>query len=1085
MESLLGALPHLLKAGTAVAQRSSSSRETARQEQHIRQAQVITASFDPQRLVISSALDRRGLGVQQIEQVMDFLSSDEGREALRILTVATVTDSSYDRKQLVQMVGALLSLYCREEQDWQIAAAKKIVAHCTNAIRELHDQSRRELDAAAFWRSVEHDAHMQLLGSTLLGGKTTEHRIDRLKSLIHDLPTTDFTIQIKEYASTVVDDNENLVIPNVGAVVRTPLDRVYVPPRSRGLDLAELLGSSESHVSRLSSDYYSFLDDEEYDVDLPPDELYNEWADQRHMVVLGDPGAGKSTLAQSLMLHMARNVQHETHARVPFRVVLRHFDRAWGADDSLGFVRHICSGHGEAEVAAVDVSLLRYLLHVSRAAVIFDGLDEILDFERRATIAKRIGQFAKAFPGALVMVTARTVGYADTPIPGFEELLELQPFNSDQVHDFVDKYTATAALSGVDFSVPKFLHETDSISDLRSNPLMLGILCILYGQGRSIPKNRSDLYSKCAEMLFDAWDSRKGTTVLSEYRDLAEQATQAMALAMFESGLEEVSEDWINAFLERFHFRSTQASPAAAWRFAQATLHLWKGRRWLLVFVGSRNDGDYFRFSHRTFLEYFAARQLTYEVDDGVALWKRLRPHVITRTAEPFCLLSVDMASKLRRNTPEEFIEAIALEVDGCGDARLVASLSIFGARALLSCRVSPERKVATYSALLRAMSQLCIPRTTGAELNVQSNSEEPTLLYHMWTDSDSEETANIDDFGQLAYEERERLVRMAVDQTLVADPWFTPVFTHWGEFVHYVARLAEWPEDERTSMIRGLKRAVSSLAEPDLESALLLLYVLRFAPFIDYSWTGNAIDEERTIDTERDSSLSFLRQEASTLWFQLVSDFTEVQMTEVRDLWVRLQLIREGKPGWGDLVSGGTGWGYLVGGKPFEGASDDGYATTAHYIVLACLGMHDSGVYPFFSDDEVDRHLHWLLDNGGVESLQDIRRTNLRYFWSHGHEIQSNREIGSGSTRHAVALLWLTVLFKVEDGHFVDRIMSKLRAHKEYNALVRAFETVLYPGDWNGGPVIDWGGLPPRVAMAIDNVLSLARETPPWSLTK
>ena len=52
--------------------------------------------------------------------------------------------------------------------------------------------------------------------------------------------------------------------------------------------------------------------------------------------------------------------------------------------------------------------------------------------------------------------------------------------------------------------------ESEKVSDLRSNTLMLSLMCNIYRQENYIPENRPKIYQKCAEMLFKKWDKHRG-----------------------------------------------------------------------------------------------------------------------------------------------------------------------------------------------------------------------------------------------------------------------------------------------------------------------------------------------------------------------------------------------------------------------------------------------------------------------------------------------------------------------------------------------------------------------------------------------
>jgi len=84
------------------------------------------------------------------------------------------------------------------------------------------------------------------------------------------------------------------------------------------------------------------------------------------------------------------------------------------------------------------------------------------------------------------------------------------------VHDYVTKWfaadTELTEHQRVD-KVQAFLKESSAVPDLRTNPLMLALMCNIYRGENYIPRNRPDVYEKCAVMLFEKWDKSRGINV--------------------------------------------------------------------------------------------------------------------------------------------------------------------------------------------------------------------------------------------------------------------------------------------------------------------------------------------------------------------------------------------------------------------------------------------------------------------------------------------------------------------------------------------------------------------------------------------
>ena len=56
---------------------------------------------------------------------------------------------------------------------------------------------------------------------------------------------------------------------------------------------------------------------------------------------------------------------------------------------------------------------------------------------------------------------------------------------------------------------PRLWGESSAIPDLRTNPLMLALMCILYRGVGYLPRNKAEVYEQCANLLFHKWDARR------------------------------------------------------------------------------------------------------------------------------------------------------------------------------------------------------------------------------------------------------------------------------------------------------------------------------------------------------------------------------------------------------------------------------------------------------------------------------------------------------------------------------------------------------------------------------------------------
>ena len=134
-------------------------------------------------------------------------------------------------------------------------------------------------------------------------------------------------------------------------------------------------------------------------------------------VVLGDPGAGKSTLAQKLAYDCSAPPvdDDEEFQVVPFIVPLRTYEEHKRTEHS-SVVEFIYSYINENLQIHPPAGCVEFLLLTGRALVVFDGLDELLDLSRRKDMVAAVESFAARYSTSIVIATSRQVGYLEAPL---------------------------------------------------------------------------------------------------------------------------------------------------------------------------------------------------------------------------------------------------------------------------------------------------------------------------------------------------------------------------------------------------------------------------------------------------------------------------------------------------------------------------------------------------------------------------------------------------------------------------------------------------------------------------------------------
>ena len=443
---------------------------------------------------------------------------------------------------------------------------------------------------------------------------------------------------LERYRRHVVKEFGKLTPPDLEQRRRVPIEDLYVPPCiapiPMGPDAAEK-GSTPASQALLT----------EFTQNI------------ERTVLLGDPGAGKTTAARALM-HAHAN---SSGGRTPFLVTVREYAKA-----QQSVVDHLDQViESSYQCAPLPGWVQRQLLD-GAALVIFDGLDELIDTSRRADISSIIEHFCTEYPLARVLVTSRFVGYEQAPLDEEQFVrYRIDRFDDDQVAEYALKWftsDGTLAPDQAEKDAESFVAESASVPDLRSNPLLLSLMCVLYRGEGYIPQHRAEVYRRCADLLFHTWDaSRHIHVALSITQAQITRTLRSLAYWLL------TREDTSTAVTEHALIRKTaellardiqgaEEAQAAAAEFVRFC----HGRGWIFADVGTTADGEpMYTFAHRTFLEYFAAEHLAVTADTPEDLARTLLPKVTRGEWDVVAQLAIAVKDRTSERGAERILTAL------------------------------------------------------------------------------------------------------------------------------------------------------------------------------------------------------------------------------------------------------------------------------------------------------------------------------------------------------------------------------------------------------------------------------------------
>lgn len=253
---------------------------------------------------------------------------------------------------------------------------------------------------------------------------------------------------------------------------------------------------------------------EEFYIPLTTSSIPLQEAVQAHpkLLVVGDPGSGKSTFLKRVAFDLCKNWQEgdPLPARIEAAVLStyiaqRHTTKEGPADaSSPDWIPAFLGAQCDEKNRGLGADDFRERLKAGECHVLIDGLDETPDEPSRERMAKLIREAAQAFDGCRFVVTSRPEGKVS--IQGFEEALieDLQP---QAIRAFLAK-VAKQLYQEDGAKEQRFREDLEAavngrreIRKMTRNPVMLTALAVLQHNNVKLPEKRVDLYGSILEWL--------------------------------------------------------------------------------------------------------------------------------------------------------------------------------------------------------------------------------------------------------------------------------------------------------------------------------------------------------------------------------------------------------------------------------------------------------------------------------------------------------------------------------------------------------------------------------------------------------
>ncbi|WP_347339497.1 NACHT domain-containing NTPase [Planktothrix sp. FACHB-1355] len=313
------------------------------------------------------------------------------------------------------------------------------------------------------------------------------------------------------------------------------------------------------------------------------------------LMVLGKPGAGKSTFLQHLAVACCRGEFLPGH--IPVLIALRDVDAS--QFDLLRLIHQA--------LRLPEQQQTEQILKQGWVLILLDGLDEVSS-QFRKSVRNQIVKFVEDYDQNHIILTCRTQT-TEYNLPTPFEYVEVADFSPEQVRIFVENWFTAS------FTDPKqgtalkeqFLEKLESnrqIADLAVTPILLSLTCSVFSDLQDLPKQRSALYRDGLNLLLKQWDEDREIT-----REVGNGIYRQLTLEQKEKLLSELAfrkfqqlenfvlfeQQEIEGYIaEHLQISSTDSSPVLKAIETQHGLLIERAQR-------------IWSFSHLTFQEYFTA----------------------------------------------------------------------------------------------------------------------------------------------------------------------------------------------------------------------------------------------------------------------------------------------------------------------------------------------------------------------------------------------------------------------------------------------------------------------------------------------
>ena len=233
---------------------------------------------------------------------------------------------------------------------------------------------------------------------------------------------------------------------------------------------------------------------------------------KEHCVILGQPGAGKTTSLQKLCDII---IQEKTDTEYSFPILLRLRDIG-DITTKTPILDHISkiipfefkfndTKESKFSVGIDDVreeAIFSFLNYIG-PILILDGFDELKDSSAKTTVLNELRKLSSKLTDSKIVLSCRT-GEFNYELE-YSNTYEIAPLSDKQIESFVNKWL-NDSIKAKDF-LDKV--RNSPFADTSIKPLSLAHLCAIYERIGNVPDQPKTVYRKVVNLLIEEWDEQR------------------------------------------------------------------------------------------------------------------------------------------------------------------------------------------------------------------------------------------------------------------------------------------------------------------------------------------------------------------------------------------------------------------------------------------------------------------------------------------------------------------------------------------------------------------------------------------------